>query len=118
MATPIVAATDPRWILAVRTAESLEGTLLTPEKRQRLLRLARLLALTTFDANLVIAIVQDQVRRGQSPATCPAAGQKQLAMVGLARDRSSSQHQRRAVNTVWLVTLLFLVEMLLIWWWW
>ncbi|MEM6458057.1 MAG: hypothetical protein AAF710_01555 [Planctomycetota bacterium] len=72
---------DPRWVLAVRTAEQLEGSVLTPEKRERLLRLGRGFGLGVFDANLVIAIVQDQARRGHAPAYCPAAAEPQLRLV-------------------------------------
>lgn len=117
IAKPIVKTTDPRWVLAARTAESLEGPLLTPEKRQRLLRLAHLLALTPFDANLVIAIVQDQARRGYTAAACLTAGREQLAMVDSVQNRSSDRQQRRATHIVWSVTALFVLELLLVWWW-
>ncbi len=56
---------DPRWVLAVRTRELMQGALLAPEHRSNLLRLGRILGLTPFEANLVIAIVQDQARRGE-----------------------------------------------------
>ncbi|MEM9882280.1 MAG: hypothetical protein AAF800_05120 [Planctomycetota bacterium] len=72
---------DPRWVLAVRTAEQLEGSVLTPEKRDSLLRLGQGFGLGVFDANLVIAIVQDQARRGYAPAHCPAAAEPQLRLV-------------------------------------
>ena len=55
--------TDPRWVMAVRVAEQLEGTLLSPEQRQKLIRLGHTLGLTSFDANLIIAIVQDAAQR-------------------------------------------------------
>jgi len=61
---PIASPTDPRWVLALRTAEALDGAVLPPERRDRLVRLGKLLGMTPFDANLVIAIVQDQARRG------------------------------------------------------
>jgi len=60
-----LAATDPRWVLALRVRETLEGRMLRPDARQRLIRLGRLLGMTGFEANLVIAIVQDGARRGQ-----------------------------------------------------
>jgi len=75
--------TDPRWILAVRAAEQLRGAILTPPARDRLVRMARAFGLTAFDANLIIAIVQDQARRGYAPAFCPTAGEPQLRMVPL-----------------------------------
>lgn len=80
---PIKDATDPRWVLAVRTSEQLQGTILTPEARHRLMRLGRILGLNPFDTSLIIAIVQDQARRGVSREQCPAAGRDQLQMVPL-----------------------------------
>ncbi len=84
---PITDTADPRWVLAVRTAEQLEGTILRPEKREHLLKLGKVFGLTPFDANLVIAIVQDQARRGHAPAYCPTAGEPQLRMVPPPRRR-------------------------------
>jgi len=80
---PIPGTTDPRWVLAVRSAEQLQGTTLTPPARDRLVRMARTFGLTAFDANLIIAVVQDQARRGYAPAFCPTAGEPQLRMVPL-----------------------------------
>ena len=86
---------DPRWVLAVRTSEQLEGSILTLEKRQKLVRLGRLMGLRPFDANLIIAIIQDQARRGRLPQDCPAAGEPQLAMVPLPRRHSSPLSKAR-----------------------
>ena len=82
-APAITDAADPRWVLAIRTADQLEGSVLSPERRERLLRLGSLLGLSVFDANLVIAIVQNQARRGHRPEECPARGESQLRMVPL-----------------------------------
>lgn len=63
-------AGDPRWVFAVRVAEAVEGdraAVLTPEKRDRLMRLASMLGLRDFDATLIIAIVQDSARCGLGP---------------------------------------------------
>lgn len=79
--TAIIGTSDPRWVLAVRVAEQLDGTVLPPEKRDRLLKMGKMFGLTAFDANLIIAIVQDQARRGYAPAHCPTAGEPQLRMV-------------------------------------
>ncbi len=56
--------TDPRWVLAVRTNSQLQGTTLTYERRQRVMRTAEQLGVRPFDANIIIAIVQDHARRG------------------------------------------------------
>lgn len=55
---------DPRLILAARTQAELQGAALPADRRRRLLSLAHRLGLRPFDANLVIAIVQDQARGG------------------------------------------------------
>lgn len=55
---------DPRWILASYTVQELQGTALTPQRRQKILQLAHKLGVRQFDANLVVAIVQDEARQG------------------------------------------------------
>ncbi|MBL0922617.1 MAG: hypothetical protein IBJ10_10895 [Phycisphaerales bacterium] len=68
--TPPNAPDDPLRILAVRTAECLDGgraAILRPERRRRLLRIAHMLGVGQFDAHLVFAIVQDNARRGAAP---------------------------------------------------
>lgn len=63
-------AADARWVFACRVAASMEGgrsAILRPEARDRLLSQATRLGLRQFDANLVIAIVQDSARCGQEP---------------------------------------------------
>lgn len=65
-----LSATDARWILAVRVTQSLEGGragVLSPEKRRRLIAFATGMGLRPFDANLIIAIVQDSARTGTGP---------------------------------------------------
>lgn len=72
---------DARWALAARTADSLEGgraAVLPPEKRERLTRMATQLGLRPFDANLVIAIVQDGARCGEGALGLGVAARLQL----------------------------------------
>lgn len=57
--------TDPRWVLAVKTHAHLQGSTLTPERRERLLSIARKIGLRPFEANLIMAVVQDHARRGE-----------------------------------------------------
>lgn len=102
---PLRGATDPRWVLAVRTSEQLQGAILPPEARARLLRLGRLLGLTPFDCSLVIAVVQDQARRGYAPADCPAAGAQQLQMIPL-RTAGSVIASLKRINLWQLTTIL------------
>ena len=113
---PLSSATDPRWVLAVRAAEALQGSVLVPEQRQQLLKLGRRLGLTLFDANLVLAIVQDQARRGYISASCPAAGIEQLAMVPPARDwRARQDRLPRATRIAMWCAGLVAAEVALIW---
>lgn len=85
-----LAWSDARWILATRVAESLEGysaAIITPEKRDHLLRLSTMLGLRPFDANLIIAIVQDSVRCGLDPLSRSTV--ERLQMVAGARTHGS-----------------------------
>ena len=102
----------------MRTAESLQGSILGPEKRQRLIKLGKILGLTAFDANLVIAIVQDQARRGHAPSLCPSAGEGQLAMVPLPRPGESDAEKRvRRIGVITGVIMLLVgLEMMILKW--
>ncbi|MFN7021363.1 MAG: hypothetical protein ACK4WH_08570, partial [Phycisphaerales bacterium] len=63
---------DPRWLLARRTLEQLQGgsaAVLPPESRARLNALGRRLGVRVFDVSLVIAIVQDYARNPPPTAT-------------------------------------------------
>lgn len=119
MGRPIDSSGDPRWVLAVRTAESLQGAILRPERRDRLVRLGKMLGLSAFDANLVIAIVQDQARRGYAPEYCPTAGETQLRLIPLpgARDLIGRRlrHRRVLQAAGWIASLLAL-ELVVVWW--
>ena len=69
-------ALDARWVFACRGATSIEGgraAILRPEARDRLLAQASRLGLRQFDANLIIAIVQDSARCGHEPLGLPTA---------------------------------------------
>ena len=112
---PIVVPADPRWVLALRTAEQLEGTILTLDRREKLVRLGQLMHLTPFDTNLVIAIVQDQARRGILPQDCPSASELQLAMVPLPQlTRGPSRWNRMAWVTAILVATMVTMEIVVI----
>lgn len=111
---PISGATDPRWVLAVRAADQLQGDILTPKRRQELTRLGELLGLTPFSVSLIIAIVQDQARRGNAPEDCPSAGEVQLRMVRLPEPR---KHRINPLLISLAVTLLLATELALIHFW-
>ena len=89
-------AMDPRWVLAVRTAGSLEGgraAVLSPERRRRLVMLAQTMGLRPFDAAVVVALVQDAVRRGEEPLSAATANQ-----LGLVRP---ARHARKADGLIY-----------------
>jgi len=59
---------EAREMLTMRVSELLQGgraAILTPERRARAIRIARMLGVRDFDAHLVIAVVQDRARRGE-----------------------------------------------------
>lgn len=95
-------ATDPRWVLAVRVAESLHGEILRPVKREQINRLGRVLGLSPFDISLIVAIIQDQARRGVPAADCPGSGQSQLELIPLRPPAAASPWRRAAL---WLLAL-------------
>ncbi|MEM6391791.1 MAG: hypothetical protein AAF797_03375 [Planctomycetota bacterium] len=108
-------ATDPRWVLAMRAGEALQGSVLTPDRRQGLMRLASVMGLTAFDASLILAIVQDQARRGHRPEHCAAAGADQLMMIP-APTGSSIGKARRLWTIAGLTVCLIGLQLLTVWW--
>ena len=62
---------DVRRILAIKAGQALEGgraAILGPQHRRDLVRHGAKLGLRPFEANLIIAVVQDHARRGETPA--------------------------------------------------
>jgi hypothetical protein len=99
---------DPRWALAVAVWQRLDGSVLTPAHRTQLNRLARSLGLTPFQASLVIAVVQDEARRGLTLSDAAAT----LAFIPV-----TSPARRRLRSTIlWCLLLLALEIALLIHW--
>ena len=89
---PAISATDPRWVLATRVREAMEGAVLEPARRDRLIRLGRIMGLNTFESNLVIAIVQDQARRGLDMDNA-AASLNMVPMSGKSPARQAGWHR-------------------------
>lgn len=80
-AASLLSADDARRIVALRVVESLEGgraAILRPEARRSVVAMATAHGLRPFDANLVIAIVQDGARRGEGPESPDIAGRLRL----------------------------------------
>lgn len=116
---PITEATDPRWVLAMRATALMEGPILRPEHRRTLQKLARVMGLSSFECNLIIAIVQDRARRGLAGDECPDAALEQLALVRQPMGRQSSERDdrwARAIRIGAIVTALLALQLFLIWW--
>ena len=67
-----LSAADARVIFATRVQQSLEGgkaAILRTDRRRALMTLSSELRLRAFDANLIIALVQDAARRGEVVAS-------------------------------------------------
>lgn len=117
MGAPLDSPADPRWVLATRAAEQLEGSLLRPEPRDRLVRLGQMLGLSHFDANLIIAIVQDQARRGYAPKFCPLAAEPRLRLIPLLDEKHSPAAKRaRALALAWGLALFIAAELVVLSW--
>lgn len=100
--------TDPRWALAVRAYSQLQGTALTFESRQRVMRTARRLGVRPFDANLIIAVVQDHARRGRELSD--AAGT--LALL----ERPGRRNRHPWARWIAAVACALVANWFLIWW--
>lgn len=102
---------DPRWVLAASTNAKLQGSTLTHQRRQHVLKLANRLGVRPFEANVIIAIVQDQARRGANLADAAPT-------LTLLRD---PREDRKRKNTslsrwLWAIATAVLANTLLIWW--
>ncbi len=108
-ANPDLRPGDPRWVLAVRAYSQLEGSTLTPERRRKVLRTAEQLGVRPFDANVIIAIVQDHARAGRSLHNAAPT----LKLLNEPKQSTDSMHTTR-----WLAALVAAAAMnfLLIWW--
>lgn len=115
-ARPIDDPLDPRWMLAVRTTHQLEGSILSPEKRDLLIREGVESGLTPFEANLVIVIVQEQARRGVPTVWCALAGEEQLRMIPLPRESDANHKARWMVRASWIALAVFAAEAAMLAW--
>jgi hypothetical protein len=76
---------DPCWQLASEVSIALDGDVLAPNARRHLIDRAGRLGVRAFDANLLIALVQDRARRGEEIHDCPSP-------LRLIRTADASQH--------------------------
>jgi hypothetical protein len=61
---------DPALKLAAQVRTQLQGPVLSPERRERILKIANKLGMRPFEASLIIAIEQDRART-PGPGTSP-----------------------------------------------
>ncbi len=102
--------TDPRWVVAIRAYSQLQGSTLTLERRQRVIRTARHLGVRPFDATVIIAIVQDHARRG---VDLPSAAGTIALLSAPEADRSAGWTWARLISAVILGVT---ATAWLIWW--
>ncbi|MEM9345275.1 MAG: hypothetical protein AAGB26_01530 [Planctomycetota bacterium] len=116
--TPMAGVTDPRWVLALATAQVMEGDVLPPTKRELLMQRGKSMGLSAFDCSLILAIIQDRARRGISLDQCPAVSEQQLAMIPLPQVRPFKsvlgEHPKRALM---IASGLLVLQAMLIWVW-
>ena len=114
---------DARWRLATETQQALQGAVLAYEDRRSLLALAHRMGIRAFDANLILAIVQDRARRGeslQSAAPTIAVLPRPTAAASSAMPSSvtPSSVTPSSVTLMWVaaIALAMLVDSILIAW--
>ncbi len=102
--------TDPRWAIACATRDALQGAVLTYENRRKVMLLAQRVGIRAFDANLIVAIVQDRARRGEPIEAAADA----LSVI----PKPSVRPGRAAAAGVWAAAILvaILVDAVLIGW--
>lgn len=114
--TPIDSATDPRWVLAVSTAQLMEGDVLPPHKREILMGQGKSMGLSPFDCSLILATIQDRARRGIALDECPAASASQLALIPRPTIRPfTSALGTNPTRTLLIASGLLALQVLLIW---
>lgn len=108
-----LAAHDARWVTAARATQAIEGgraAVLRPEVRARLVSSAERMGLRPFDANLVLAIVQDAARQGKTIQDADTVDRLALVRGRAPRGRKGGGFALLCVglSAMWAV--------LLVWW--
>ncbi len=107
---------DARWKFAQETQGALQGTVLAFEDRRSLLAMAQRLGIRSFDANLIVAIVQDRARRGEPLESAAAT----IAIVPAPAIGTATRARRWFTNNLALiisvVVLVMIADALLIAW--
>ncbi|MCC5828094.1 MAG: hypothetical protein JJU36_01475 [Phycisphaeraceae bacterium] len=84
-------------MLMQRVVACLQGTTITFEDRRKLIRTGTLIGLTPFHSELIIAIAQDQARRGIPPRSIAEQGTGQLECIPAPEPRPRSSPILRAM---------------------
>lgn len=111
-----IPAHDARWVTAARASQAIEGgkaAVLRPEVRAKIVNSAERMGLRPFDANLVLAIVQDAARHGQTIQDLDTIDR--LAMVR-GRTPAAAAPRSRGVFVSLCLALSAMWALLLIWW--
>ncbi len=104
---------DARRIFALRVEGALDGgraAVLSPDRRRELVAGAVAGGLRPFEANLVIAIVQDGVRHGER-----GVGEKTGSLLALVR-RPEAERGAPVAAIVWAIAIAMLLVMLAVSW--
>ena len=114
---------DARWRLATETQQALQGAVLAYEDRRALLALAHRMGIRAFDANLILAIVQDRARRGESlqsaaPTIAVLPGPTAAASSAMPSSIAPSSVTLPSVTLLWVaaIAIAMLVDSILIAW--
>lgn len=78
--------------------------MISPEDRERLIRAGKVMGLTPFHAQLIIAIVQDQARRGVLPDAIVDACSDAAACIPLPQTRPMAPAFRK--TGLWLAVII------------
>ncbi len=104
---PIKDPHDGRWVLAVRTAESIRHGKLASDKRARLLKLGKLLGLSPMDSNRIISVIVAHADRGIAPA--------QLTRESFAELQQTTPPPMRSVGKVnWMMVAMSTILLMLV----
>ncbi|MAX26948.1 MAG: hypothetical protein CMJ19_20835 [Phycisphaeraceae bacterium] len=104
---PIKDPHDGRWVLAVRTAESIRHGKLAADKRDRLLKLGKLLGLSPMDSHRIISVIVAHAESGIAPA--------QLTRQSFAELEQAAPPPMRSVGKInWMMVAMSTILLMLI----
>ena len=116
--SPLTGITRNPWDTSRTPGGSSGGAtaILTPERRNTLLTTATMLGLRPFDANLIIAIVQDAARRGEGVDHPQTDGRLKMVPPAGARSVRAKRERSFAIAIVASIVIAFAMLVLAIRW--